>query len=169
MAFDFTESYNWSLSLLHQTEPVLPQVTFQRFLDSSLRTILADNLQLKALVAADTVSEEDLVILDEAVGYKAVALWLMSPPAPGMEVVLRQELANGLLEQYQGWKPEDIAKFLSAHADDILGDISVIDTAWAANTAGRKWVMKASPTRANNTTRDSLFGQLFSDSDGDEF
>lgn len=158
----YEDYYLWCLSLLHKTEDDIEIETLEPFIKSALRYFQVQNAEFKAAFLADEIDEDDQEILDEAVGYKSVALWLMSVPADdaGNQVILQEELANGLLEKYQGWSVERVAASLERHAQLQFDQISYLVTANETASAGRRYFRKASPTRANNLTSDTIFGKL---------
>ena len=166
---DITPAYEQSLALLHASSTKLPQPTILPYLNSALRHFLAFAPDIAAAYSSDQMSDADLALLNEAIGYRAVGLWLSTPPAPGFETLLRQELSPGLVEQYQGWDAARIAQSMIDHAEDIYAQIDLIASAATGFRERRSWITRATPTRSNNKTKKTLLGRIFAPAGDGEF
>lgn len=166
---DITPAYQWTLSLLHASSTKLTQPTILPFLNSALRHFLAMSPDVASAYSTDDLTETSLALLNEAVGYRAVGLWLSTPPAPGFETLLRQELSPGLVEQYQGWDAARIAQSLLNHAESVFSQVDLVATPAATARGARAWVTKASPTRTGNPNSTTLMGRIFAPERDSEF
>jgi len=170
---EYEGAYAWLILLLKTTETRLPYATAEPILASVRRRIFSTYPALKASFDDDQLDADEILILDEAIGYKAAASWLLTLPIGKDAIVLRQELLNGLLEQYQGFKPEDIAARFLNHADETLGELPDVATEEGSGRTDRVYGAVLNPTRTSNATRDTLFGRHFIGTEGniggDEF
>ena len=166
---DITPAYQWTLSLLHASSTKLPQPTILPFLNSALRHFLALSPDVASAYSTDDLTDDALALLNEAIGYRAVALWLSTPPAPGFETLLRQELSPGLVEQYQGWDAARIAQSMINHADDAFSGIDLVAGESTTLRGQRSWVTRARPTRTGNPTKATIMGRIFADVEDGEF
>lgn len=166
---DISPAYQWTLSLLHASSTKLPQPTILPFLNSALRHFLALSPDVASAYSTDDLEETPLALLNEAVGYRAVAMWLLTPPAPGFETLIRQELSPGLVEQYQGWSSDRISQSMINHSEGIFSQIDLVAETSGALRDGRSWVTRARPTRSNNRTSATLIGRIFAPTDDGEF
>lgn len=170
---EYEGAYAWFILLLKTTEARLPYATVEPILASARRRIFSTYPALKTSFDDDQLDADEILILDEAIGYKAASSWLLTLPIGKDAIVLRQELLNGLLEQYQGFKPEDIAARFLNHVDEVLGELPDVADEEGSGRTGRVYGAVINPTRATNLTRDTLFGRHFIGTEGnisgDEF
>lgn len=166
---DIAPAFSWSLSLLHTTDAKLPLISFQPFLNSSVRYFKALNPAVGVLYAGNDLNDDDLAAFNEALGYRAVGVWLQTPPASGFETVLKEELGNGLSESYAGWSRDKIAMALIAAAESSFEGVGGVADSSTTTRGARSYVTRARPTRTAKEGTTTLIGRLYVDSAGDEF